>query len=148
MIERANGQSVTYVWNHMREEDRTEITAAVGHCSPELRQMCLAQNAIAFVVLKDHEPVAIFGAESVGHGVARMFRFATPRWPEVVKETIRYSRRVLLPGLQTIGFDRLEANTLDIPEATAWLRLFGAKKERTYGKNGRDFAVYGLSLAA
>lgn len=154
MIRRAERADVAHVWVNMRDEDRTEINAAVGHSHFELHGLALRSNAICYVATKKMAatmnvlPAVIYGAVDEGHGTATLFRFGTRNWPDVVREVIRHARRQFIPELRRRGVKRLEANTLDIPEATAWLRLFGAKKERVYGKNGRDFAVFGLDLTA
>lgn len=148
MLRQATAEDVKAVLADLRPEDVKEIWKATG--KPALEAIADLQNkeCVAFTIFDGGGPVAIFGATRGEGGVATMFRFATKRWPEVVRDAIKIGRRVMLPMFKAAGIRRLYAETLADSD-TAWLRLFGAKKTGTrVDKEGNVFNTFLVDLVA
>ena len=107
-----------------------------------------ASKKITLALRKGTRPVAIFGAVLATPTHAIMFRFATPQWPKAVREAIKFGRREFLPRIWHAGVKRLEAVTLDDPQQTAWLRIFGAKEVDKFLRNGKKFVRFALDAPA
>lgn len=145
MIRNSTAEDVTYVVQHMRPEDIKELWLASGKSAVEAVAAIGEQPYVSFTLCKDDEPVAIFGATIVPEtGVATMFRFATRRWPEVVREAIKAGRRGILPMFAKAGVKKLRARAY-CESDTKWLKLFGA---RYLGNDGTLFRSFELDLAA
>ena len=129
-----------YVLANLRQEDQIEMAATGGNFSDFWAQQC-----VSLTIYENNIPVCVFGATRDGD-VATMFRLATDLWPEVIGQAIRFGRRYMLPKLKECGIKRVEAIHRDVPGATAWLRLFGAKKDRVFERSGEKFAVFAVDL--
>lgn len=129
-----------YVLANLRQDDKVEMAASGDTLHGYAKSPC-----VALTIHEGSLPIAIFGATRDGD-VATMFRIATDLWPEVIGQAIRFGRRYMLPKLKECGIKRVEAIHRDIPDATAWLRLFGAKKDRVFEKNGEKFVVFAVDL--
>ncbi len=148
MIRNATAEDVNaVVWN-LRGTDKREIRALTGMHPEDAIATLGASPCIAFTVMYEGRPAAIFGATQTQPGVAVMHRFSTADWSKVVKEAIRFGRREFLPRIWGLWgnakIDRIEAVTMDDPEQTAWLRLFGAKPVETFERNGLPFVRFAL----
>lgn len=147
MFRNTTPEDVAYVVQNMRPEDVKELWLASGTTAAEAVAALGEKPYVAFTILKDDEPVAIFGATIDPDGVATMFRFATKHWPEVVREAVKIGRRVFVPLAKEARVKCLVAYPLANSD-TRWLSLFGAKKIGGYMANGHHFHSFSLPLAA
>lgn len=148
MLRNTTAEDVAHVVSLMRPEDIRELYLASGKSAVEAIRDIGEKPYVSFTLCRDNEPVAIFGAtlEPVT-GVATMFRFATKRWPEVVREAVRFGRRTVLPMFKESGVKRIQAQALSDSD-TKWLRLFGAKKTGGFVDDaGHHFHMFTLPLA-
>lgn len=127
MFRNTTAEDVAYVVEHMRPEDVREWWLSSGKPAAQAIAELGEKPYVSFTLTKGDEPVAIFGATiDAATGVATMFRFATKRWPEVVREAIKIGRRVVLPLFKEAGVKKLQAfPTYD--SDTRWLAMFGAE---------------------
>lgn len=139
MVRNATADDIAFVVANMREQDRREIEEATGKSAEEAISE-LDQSPYVALVIWNEEPVAIFGATLRPDGKsAVMFRFATPAWPTVVREAVRFGRRQFLEAMKAVGVEHVYAMTLKDSD-TDWLRLFGAK-ELPEGAKFKNFRV-------
>ena len=141
MMANATMDDIRYVLDHLRPQDRQEIEAVTGQSAEEAIATIGALPYIALVIHQD-EPVAIFGAMLRPDKTATMFRFATDSWPTVVREAIKFGKRAFLLRMWEAGVKQLDAVTLDVPEQTAWLKLFGAREDGRFERNGAKFVRF------
>lgn len=147
MIRMAGEDDIEFVVAHMRDEDREEIEIVTGKPAAEAVAALKQCEHICIVVWRG-EPVAIFGAIVWPDGkTAGMFRFATPAWPTVVREAIKFGRRAFLDAMRNHGIRRIYAHTLNSSD-TEWLRLFGAKELPATSEKFKSFAVDLFDVAA
>lgn len=148
MIRNATQEDLAYVLANMRPEDVREIWKATGKSCYEALADLEKLPYVALVIWND-VPVCVFGATLDPDGEsATMFRFATPEWPTVVREAIKFGRRQFVDKMREAGVKRLVATTLSDSD-TDWLKLFGA--QRTGGRvddSGTHFHTFELDLAA
>ena len=148
MVRKSTAEDIAYVAMNIREADGAEIEAATGMSLPDALKSLDATPNITLTLWKGDRPVAIFGALLVNPGEALMFRFATPLWSRAVRDAIKFGRREFLPKLWHAGVKRVEAVTLDLPDQTAWLRVFGAKETEKFLRNGQKFVRFALDRPA
>lgn len=147
-LRNATAADVKAILADLRPEDTRELWKATGKPATEALLDLERRPYVAFTLCQGEMPVAIFGATVEADGSAWMFRFATTKWPSVIREAIKIGRRVMLPLFKQSGVKRLYAETL-YESDTAWLRLFGAKKVGgRVDKNGTHFSSFVVDLAA
>ena len=145
MIKNASQEDIAYVLANMRPEDVKEIWQATGKSCYEAISDLEKLPYVALVIWND-EPVCVFGATLNGDGSATMFRFATPRWPTVIREAIKFGRRQFIEKMREAGVTKLVAQTTWDSDAE-WLRLFGATETGGRGDEAL-FRHFELDLAA
>lgn len=148
LFRRATREDVDAVLDDIRDDDLAHLIASCGEDAVRVYAHRLVSDAaIAIVLCANEEPVAIFGCRLTAPGVADMFRFGTPRWREVLPVAVRFGRREMMPRLRAAGVTQLSAH-MPLDADTDWLRLFGAKLDREYRRNGREMKVFTADLTA
>jgi hypothetical protein len=138
---------------NMREVDRAEICGMSVSDNPVHAISSLeVLPHFGATVWKDGEPIVVVGAMLLWPGIASVFMYATPRWKEVMVETTRFVRAILLPTLVDANVHRLQCySSADHFDAHAWLRYLGADREvpmPAFGKHRQDYVLFEMSRAA
>jgi hypothetical protein len=147
VVRNATAEDIAFVVKNMRPEDVREIWLLAGIPATEAIAEIGKWPYVALVIWRD-EPVAIFGATLAPDGeTAHMFRFATPAWPSVVKEAIRFGKRMFLDKMREAGVRQVFAKTVSESD-TGWLKLFGAKEcGGGVAASGAAFKTFMVDLA-
>lgn len=148
MFRNTTAEDVAFVVENMRPEDAKEWWLASGKPAVDAIRDLGEKPYVSFTLCRDGEPVAIFGATIEPEtGEATMFRFATKRWPEVVREAVKIGRRLVLPLFKEAGVKRIVAQA-PYGSDVRWLELFGAKTTMGFvDAKGTHFHRFALPLA-
>jgi hypothetical protein len=139
----------------MRDSDRRECFALTwrGQDTPErLAMECLSLSRYgATIHTADGEPQAALGLVPLWPGVFSAWMFATNRWAEVWRATVRHARLVMTPAAVRDGLHRAQAFTAaDHISAHRFLEALGFGRESVPVRLGRDreaFVLYGWEKA-
>lgn len=92
------------------------------------------------------QPIALLGAHHLWPGMWAPWAMATPDFPEVALTMTRFVRKVMMPRMREIGWNRAECRVHDQNKATQrWLERMGGFVESVnhrIGRNGEAFYTY------
>lgn len=146
-IEGATYDTVNYVAQHLREQDRIELSATAVDDDLYLADRVMGYSSAAFVSLDEKlVPISIWGLCPLWPGVGSAFAFGTDDWGRALWPMTRHVRRFMIPFLLDNGYHRIECRALATrKDVGRWVTLFGAEQEavlRSSGKRGEDFILY------
>lgn len=153
MIKIATLADVTYVAERMRSHDRAERLALSHGDDPVAAAVQFLRLPHLAVTVWKGTPIAVIGVVFPHPGVASTIFFATDQFRHVALATTRFIRRTLFPILLSTGIHRLQVCSMHghgVPDGHGWIRSFGARKEASlykYGRNEEDFILYTLDKA-
>ncbi len=139
--------AVGHVLFNLREADRRELQATLWRYDSQALAEATASCQIGFVAAADDlTPVAAFAAHEVWPGVWQLGMFATPRWPEVGRQSTRAVLEMFHGKWAEVGAHRAHAFSIaDHIEAHRWMLRLGAHCESTlhgWGRGGEDFKLF------
>jgi hypothetical protein len=109
-------EAVLHVASRMRDQDRAEIFALMwpgmdtpAHLAMEVMRV---SRWGATIHCSDGEPAAAIGLAPIWPGVCSAWLFATDRWREVWRATLRYTHRVMIPAAVSSGVWRAHCHSL------------------------------------
>ena len=146
-IEGATYDTVNYVAENLREQDRIELSATAVDDDLHLADRVMGFASAAFVSLDETlVPISVWGLCPLWPGVGSAFAFGTNDWGRALWPMTRHVRRFMIPFLLDHGYHRIECRALATRQDVGrWVALFGAEQEavlRSSGKRGEDLILY------
>lgn len=147
-------EPLTFILDHLREDDRAEIAAVRGdkfdraRMAMELARIC--PDAWIFWNSDSREavarPISVLGSYAMTPKVASCFAFGTAEWELAVKAVTRHIKRIMIPKLLEAGFHRAECRALATRADTwRWLTGLGWQQEAVlaeFGTRREDFILF------
>lgn len=136
-----------YVCRNMQPIDRREREALHFKFDTDRHAIECYQSDIKYCVLAaDGEPIVIGGINFQSPGVGRTWMCGTDRFPEVIKEVTKATRRMFSALLENGEVHRIETLSAGFHDAAhRWFRLLKLEQEsvvKGLGKNGEDYILF------